>query len=160
MSKKSRTQYNWKFKENESKEFIEWFENQDNISNSLRSVLYHIIDLYGKEDFLDPTVQRQVYKNTFTLESLKNNSQSNHNFDLIDLQQQGEDKTDFPPVKQSVVTDPAEPKQQPVKQPVEEIKEENIKPDNNTKSEVSQNRSEDSKVKNKDIYGNVNQDLI
>ncbi|MCF7625482.1 hypothetical protein CQ056_25900 [Peribacillus simplex] len=70
--KKARTQYNWKFKENESKEFYDWFNKQDNISSSLRSILYHIIDVYGSNDFLDPAVQKQVFKDTFILDSLKN----------------------------------------------------------------------------------------
>lgn len=70
--KKARTQYNWKFKENESKEFYDWFNKQDNISSSLRSILYHIIDVYGSNDFLDPAVQKQVFRDTFILDSLKN----------------------------------------------------------------------------------------
>ncbi|WP_048882995.1 hypothetical protein [Bacillus sp. 445_BSPC] len=70
--KKARTQYNWKFKETESKEFYDWFNKQDNISSSLRSILYHIIDVYGSNDFLDPAVQKQVFRDTFILDSLKN----------------------------------------------------------------------------------------
>ncbi|MCT1389837.1 hypothetical protein M4D76_16195 [Peribacillus frigoritolerans] len=70
--KKARTQYNWKFKETESKEFYDWFNKQDNISSSLRSILYHIIDVYGSNDFLDPAIQKQVFKDTFILDSLKN----------------------------------------------------------------------------------------
>ncbi|USK72624.1 hypothetical protein [Peribacillus asahii] len=70
--KKKRSQFNFKLKENESDDFFKWFENQDNISNSLRSVLYHVIELYGTENFLEPSIQRQLYRDTFLLESLKN----------------------------------------------------------------------------------------
>lgn len=69
--KKPRTQYNWKFKENESKEFYEWFNNQDNISSSLRNMVYHIIELYGTNDILDPSIQKQFVKDSLILESLK-----------------------------------------------------------------------------------------
>ena len=79
MTKKRRNQYSWKFRDNESEEFYEWFDNQDNIANSLRSILHHVIGLYGNGDILDPSVQRQLYKNTFIIESLKN---QNHPTDL------------------------------------------------------------------------------
>ncbi|AZV45658.1 hypothetical protein BAOM_p005 (plasmid) [Peribacillus asahii] len=81
--KKARSQYNWKFKENESKEFYEWFDNQDNIASSLRSVLYHIIELYGNENFLEPTIQKQMFKNAFIFESLKNKDVLSVNHEMI-----------------------------------------------------------------------------
>lgn len=69
--KKQRIQYNWKFRENESPEIYEWFENQENISSSLRNMLYHMIELYGTADVLSPAVQRECLKNSLVLESLK-----------------------------------------------------------------------------------------
>ena len=81
--KKIRPQYNWKFKETESEEFYEWFNKQDNISSSLRSILYHIIDLYGSNDFLDPAVQKQVFRDTFILDSLKNKDVLSVNHEMV-----------------------------------------------------------------------------
>lgn len=68
---KHRTQYNWKFKDNESDEFFQWFNNQDNISSSLRNMVYHMIELYGTHDILDPSIQKQIVKDSLILESLK-----------------------------------------------------------------------------------------
>ena len=69
--KKARTQYNWKFKETESEEFYDWFNKQDNISSSLRSILYHIIDVYGSKEFLDPAIQNKYVRDTFILRFIK-----------------------------------------------------------------------------------------
>lgn len=69
--KKQRTQYNWKFKDNESESFYEWFNNQDNISSSLRNMVYHMIDLYGTQDILDPATQKQIVKDSLLLESFR-----------------------------------------------------------------------------------------
>lgn len=68
---KKRTQFSWKFREDESPQFLKWFENQENISNSLRSMLYHLIELYGTGDFLEPTVQKEIVKDSLRLEALK-----------------------------------------------------------------------------------------
>ena len=81
--KKARTQYNWKFKENESEAFYQWFDKQDNISNSLRIILYHIIELYGNEDILDPAMQKHLVKDSLILESLTNKDVFSINHELI-----------------------------------------------------------------------------
>lgn len=81
--KKERTQYNWKFKENESEEFYNWFDNQDNISNSLRSILYHVIEIYGNGNILDPSIQKRMVKDNLILESLRNKDVISVNHDLI-----------------------------------------------------------------------------
>jgi hypothetical protein len=81
--KKERTQYNWKFKENESEEFYKWFDNQDNISNSLRSILYHIIEIYGNGNILDPSIQKRMITDNIILESLKNKDVISVNHELI-----------------------------------------------------------------------------
>lgn len=70
---KKRTQYSWKLKE-ESQAFHEWFDNQENISNSLRHIVYHMIELYGTQDILEPSIQRQLVKDSLTLEALKGKS--------------------------------------------------------------------------------------
>lgn len=66
--KKPREQYNWKFKGTESEEFHEWFNNQDNIGNSLRSLVYHMIDLYGTTDILDPIIQKKIITDSIILQ--------------------------------------------------------------------------------------------
>jgi hypothetical protein len=81
--KKERTQYNWKFKENESEEFYNWFDNQDNISNSLRIILYHIIEIYGNGNILDPSIQKRMITDNIILESLKNKDVISVNHELI-----------------------------------------------------------------------------
>ncbi|MFZ0447152.1 MAG: hypothetical protein WAM95_21480 [Bacillus sp. (in: firmicutes)] len=81
--KKERTQYNWKFKENESEEFYKWFDNQDNISSSLRSILYHIIEIYGNGNILDPSIQKRMITDNIILESLKNKDVISVNHELI-----------------------------------------------------------------------------
>jgi hypothetical protein len=81
--KKERTQYNWKFKENESEEFYKWFDNQDNISNSLRSILYHIIEIYGNGNIFDPSIQKRMITDNIILESLKNKDVISVNHELI-----------------------------------------------------------------------------
>lgn len=74
---KKRIQYNWKFKESESPQFLEWFENQENISSSLRSMLYHMIEQYGTGDFLEPNIQREIVKDSLKLEVLREKEFSN-----------------------------------------------------------------------------------
>lgn len=81
--RKKRTQYNWKFRENESEEFYQWFNNQENISNSLRSILYHVIDLYGNGDILEPEIQKKLITNGLILESLQDKKVININHQLI-----------------------------------------------------------------------------
>jgi hypothetical protein len=69
--KKRKTQYNWKFKSNETDEFYEWFENQDNIALSLRKMVYHIIELYGTDSVLDHHVDKEMSRDMFILEALR-----------------------------------------------------------------------------------------
>ncbi|MGQ3381145.1 hypothetical protein ACT6P6_24165 [Priestia endophytica] len=69
--KKRKTQYNWKFKSNETDEFYEWFENQDNIALSLRKIVYHMIELYGTESVLNHHVDKEMSRDMFTLEALR-----------------------------------------------------------------------------------------
>jgi hypothetical protein len=69
--KKRKTQYNWKFKSNETDEFYEWFENQDNIALSLRKMVYHIIELYGTDSVLDHRVDKEMSRDMFILEALR-----------------------------------------------------------------------------------------
>lgn len=69
--KKRKTQYNWKFKGNESDNFHEWFAKQDNIALSLKSLVEHHIGLYGTDSVLDPSVQKEMTKDSIILESLR-----------------------------------------------------------------------------------------
>lgn len=69
--KKKKTQYNWKFKGNESDNFHEWFAKQDNIALSLKSLVEHHIGLYGTDSVLDPAVQKEMTKDSIILESLR-----------------------------------------------------------------------------------------
>ncbi|MED3729567.1 hypothetical protein [Priestia filamentosa] len=69
--KKRKTQYNWKFKSNETDEFYEWFENQDNIALSLRKIVYHMIELYGTESVLNHHVDKEMSRDMFILEALR-----------------------------------------------------------------------------------------
>ncbi|RJS62981.1 hypothetical protein [Priestia filamentosa] len=69
--KKRKTQYNWKFKSNETDEFYEWFENQDNIALSLRKIVYHMIELYGTESVLNHNVDKEMSRDMFILEALR-----------------------------------------------------------------------------------------
>ncbi|MFP3728869.1 hypothetical protein [Priestia filamentosa] len=69
--KKRKTQYNWKFKNNETDEFYEWFENQDNIALSLRKIVYHMIELYGTESVLNHHVDKEMSRDMFILEALR-----------------------------------------------------------------------------------------
>ncbi|MGG0383011.1 hypothetical protein HPB58_12650 [Priestia filamentosa] len=69
--KKRKTQYNWKFKSNETNEFYEWFENQDNIALSLRKIVYHMIELYGTESVLNHHVDKEMSRDMFILEALR-----------------------------------------------------------------------------------------
>ncbi|MCY8231766.1 hypothetical protein [Priestia endophytica] len=69
--KKRKTQYNWKFKSNETDEFYEWFENQDNIALSLRKIVYHMIELYGTESVLNHHVDKEISRDMFILEALR-----------------------------------------------------------------------------------------
>ncbi len=65
--KKKREQYNWKFNV-ESAEFHEWFNNQKNIGDSLRSIVYHMIDLYGTVDITNPIVQKKIITDSIILQ--------------------------------------------------------------------------------------------
>lgn len=65
--KKKREQYNWKFNE-ESAEFHEWFNNQKNIGDSLRAIVYHMIDLYGTVDITNPLVQKKIITDSIILQ--------------------------------------------------------------------------------------------
>lgn len=132
---KKRPQYNWKFKENESEEFYEWFNNQDNIASSLRSILYYIIDLYGNEDVLHPAVQKEMFKNNLILETLKNKDVLSINSSLI---------SDYTPQN----TDNHE---------VENSKEINTRtiPGAKKKKEIDRTESE-----NSSIYSGIDQDLL
>lgn len=69
--KKRKTQYNWKFKSNETDEFYEWFENQDNIALSLRKIVYHMIELYGTESVLNHHIDKEMSRDMFILEALR-----------------------------------------------------------------------------------------
>ncbi|MBG9810110.1 hypothetical protein ABD68_00285 [Bacillus endophyticus] len=69
--KKRKTQYNWKFKSNETDEFYKWFENQDNIALSLRKIVYHMIELYGTESVLNHHVDKEMSRDMFILEALR-----------------------------------------------------------------------------------------
>ncbi|KYG30783.1 hypothetical protein ACU3L3_14060 [Priestia endophytica] len=69
--KKRKTQYNWKFKSNETDEFYDWFENQDNIALSLRKIVYHMIELYGTESVLNHHVDKEMSRDMFILEALR-----------------------------------------------------------------------------------------
>ncbi|MED4074041.1 hypothetical protein [Priestia endophytica] len=69
--KKRKTQYNWKFKSNETDEFYEWFENQDNIALSLRKIVYHMIELYGTKSVLNHHVDKEMSRDMFILEALR-----------------------------------------------------------------------------------------
>lgn len=65
--KKKREQYNWKFNE-ETAEFHEWFNNQKNIGDSLRTIVYHMIDLYGTVDITNPLVQKKIITDSIILQ--------------------------------------------------------------------------------------------
>jgi len=69
--KKRKTQYNWKFKSNETDEFYDWFENQDNIALSLRKIVYHMIELYGTESVLNHHIDKEMSRDMFILEALR-----------------------------------------------------------------------------------------
>lgn len=66
--KKPREQFNWKFKGKESEEFFEWFNNQDNIGDSLRSIVYNYIDLYGTGDIMHPKMQKKIITDSIILQ--------------------------------------------------------------------------------------------
>ncbi|WP_154990863.1 hypothetical protein [Priestia megaterium] len=69
--KKERKQFNWRFKGDEAPELMEWFDNQRNITSSLESILNHIIEIYGTEDIMTHKTQKQLFKDSMLLESLK-----------------------------------------------------------------------------------------
>lgn len=69
--KKERKQFNWRFKGDEAPELMEWFDNQRNITSSLESILNHIIEIYGTEDIMTHQTQKQLFKDSMLLESLK-----------------------------------------------------------------------------------------
>lgn len=69
--KKERKQFNWRFKGDEAPELMEWFDNQRNITSSLESILNHIIEIYGTGDIMTHQTQKQLFKDSMLLESLK-----------------------------------------------------------------------------------------
>lgn len=149
--KKERTQYNWKFKENESEEFYNWFNNQDNISNSLRIILYHIIEIYGNGNILDPSIQKRMVKDNIILESLRNKDVISVNHDLIfGLQQDINNLTSESAGEKNINIISNEKK--------EVI---NTKEDENKLEVQSKNNEIDDKPEvKKSIYNSINKDLI
>ena len=135
--KKPRTQYNWKFKDNESEQFYEWFNNQDNISSSLRNMVYHIIELYGTNDILEPNIQKQFVKDSLILESLKGQNVLNVNPQMV-----------FADNKENQHQKVA-PKQEETVQNKNEIDEENtIEQNDNSEQDLSKNDTQSAS----DIY--------
>lgn len=60
-----------RFKSEESDEFFQWMNNQSNLTVSLKNLIYHAIDLYGMEDFINHNIQKEVMRNSFILEAIK-----------------------------------------------------------------------------------------
>ncbi|UOE62410.1 hypothetical protein HPB58_09615 [Priestia filamentosa] len=88
--KKRKTQYNWKFKNNETDEFYEWFENQDNIALSLRKIVYHMIELYGTESVLNHHVDKEMSRDMFILEALRGKEALTVKESIVSVESPGE----------------------------------------------------------------------
>ncbi|MGG3801208.1 hypothetical protein [Metabacillus fastidiosus] len=83
MTNKKRNQINWKFKVGQSEEFYEWFNNQDNIGQSLQMIVNTMIELYGTQDIQDYHVQKQIYNDIFVLQALRGKNVLGVNQDMI-----------------------------------------------------------------------------
>ncbi|KYG33491.1 hypothetical protein [Priestia endophytica] len=116
-----RTQINVKFKAKETEEFYDWFDNQSNISDSVRYIVYHAIKQYGTGDVLEYGVQERIQMDNILLNSLRD-------INVLELIQRGSEGRNKP--SESVMIS-SEPKSQerPVnveKGPSEEVSKEAI----------------------------------
>ncbi|MBE2977741.1 hypothetical protein [Priestia megaterium] len=165
--KKERKQFNWRFKGDESTEVMEWFNNQGNITSSLESILNHIIDIYGTGDIMNHQTQKQLFKDSMLLESLKGKEFVTVNHDII-AQPQVEKVSTIESVKTEFSEVPNESTDEMEIQMKEEPKEDS-KPEENHPEEVSKkaetnptNASENKqpKKKKRNYMKNVNSQLF
>ncbi|CAI8917319.1 hypothetical protein [Priestia megaterium] len=165
--KKERKQFNWRFKGDESTEVMEWFNNQGNITSSLESILNHIIDIYGTGDIMNHQTQKQLFKDSMLLESLKGKEFVTVNHDVI-AQPQVEKVSAIESVKTEFSEVPNEPTDEIETQVKEEPKEDS-KPEENHPEEVYKevettltNASENKqpKKKKRNYMKNVNSQLF